>query len=164
MEDQKPTSSRPTFLTVICIISFVGLGLSVLNNFMSLMMSTVGSWIYSTVQESLEMAYSQATSSNPNAAAFLQSIFDGILKMIEVLPLFSGLILLFTSIALSGVVFMWNLKKLGFYIYLVAKIVMIFLPIALIGYNFISVFISLFSFIGTALFVTLYGLNLKAMK
>jgi hypothetical protein len=164
MEEQRPILTRPTFLTVICIISFVGLGLSVLNNFFTLILSSAGAWLYSMVQDGLEMALQQASAQDPNAAVFLQHIFDAILRLIEVLPLFAGLVLLCAAIALTGVFFMWNLRKLGFYLYLAAKIVLVFLPILLIGYNLLSVIISLFTFIGAALFVIMYGMNLKAMK
>ncbi len=164
MENQTSQNARPTFLTVVCILSFVGLGWALINNLSTLAFSTAGRTIYNLVQDNLEMALSQASASDPAAALFLEKIFDSILKLIDVLPLFAGLGLIFSGIALAGVILMWNLKKTGFYLYSAAKAMLVFLPIILIGYNFISAMISIAMLIGAALFITLYGLNLKAMK
>jgi hypothetical protein len=164
MENQTSPIARPTFLTVLCIISFVGLGLSILNNFSSFVLSSAGSWLYSIVQEGLEKALQQASSTDPGAAVFLEHMFDAILKLIEVLPLLAGLTLVCSTVALAGVLFMWKLKKSGFYLYSGAKGLLVFLPILLIGFNLLSVLISIGTFIGAAIFITLYALNLKAMK
>ena len=162
MENQ--TSARPTFLTVVCIISFVGLGLSIVNNLSSMALSAAGSSFYSLIQEGFEKGLQEAQFNDPASAVFLENIFNALLKFFDVLPLLAGLVLFCSIIALVGVIFMWNLKKMGFYMYAGAKVVIIFLPIALVGYNLISVFVSIGSFIGAALFITLYGLNLKAMR
>jgi hypothetical protein len=164
MENQAGNSTRPTFLTVLCIISFVGLGFSILNNISSLLLSSTGSWLYSMMQNNLEMALQETSKSDPGSALLLEHIFDAILRLFEVLPLFSSLILACTVVALLGVFFMWNLNKVGFYLYTGAKVVMIFIPILLLGYNFLSVMLALWAFFGAAVFVTLYGLNLKVMK
>jgi hypothetical protein len=164
MENQTVAPARPTFLTVVCIISFVGLGLSILNNLSALALTTAGSSFYSFIQEAFEKALQEAQANDPNSAVILEHIFDAVLKLFAVLPLFVGIILLCSIAALVGVFLMWNLKKLGFYMYTGAKVIMVFLPIVLIGYNFLSVIMSIAAFFGAALFVTLYGLNLKAMK
>ncbi len=164
MENVSPKNARPTFLTVVCIISFVGLGWSIVNNLSTLAFSSVSMSIYDLVQGSLEMALSEASASDPAAAVFLEKIFDSVLKLIEVLPLFAAIGLLCTVIALVGVIMMWNLKKIGFYLYSCAKAILVFIPIILVGYNFLSAMISVAMLVGAALFITLYGLNLKAMK
>jgi hypothetical protein len=164
MENQPDIKPRPTFLTVLCIISFVGLGLSVINNFSTLIITSTGTWLYDMIQDSLEMALQQASVSDPGTSLLLEHIFDAVLKLIDVLPLLAGISLVCALIALAGVLFMWNQKRTGFYLYTGAKVVLVFLPILLIGYNFLSVIIALTTFFGTAVFVTLYGLNLKSMK
>lgn len=164
MENQSPKNSRPTFLTVVCIISFVGLGWNIINNLTTLAFSSGNNFIYDIVQDNLEMALNEAHASDPATAAFLERIFDSVLKLLAVLPLFATLGLICAVIALVGVIMMWNLKKIGFYLYTAAKVIMLFIPIILTGYNFISAMISISMLIGAALFITLYGLNLKAMK
>jgi hypothetical protein len=164
MENQPSSSARPTFLTVVCIISFVGLGISILKSISALILSSVGSAFYSMIQDGLEKGLQEAAANDPGSAVFLEHIFDAVLKLIGVLPVFSGIILLCSIIALVGVFMMWSLKKIGFYLYAGAKVIMVLLPILLIGYNFLSVLITLGIFFGAAIFITLYGLNLKAMK
>lgn len=164
MENESPKNQRPTFLTVVCIISFVGLGWGIINNLSTLAFSSGGSFLYDMVQDSLEMALSEAHASDPAAAAFLEKIFDSVMKLIEVLPMLAILGLICSVIALIGVIMMWNLKRIGFYLYTAAKVIMLFIPIILTGFNFISAMICISMLIGAALFITLYGLNLKAMK
>jgi len=164
MENQSDVNLRPTFLTVVCIISFIGLGLSILNNISTVIISSAGSYLYSMIQDSLEMALQEASNSDPGSALLLEHIFDAVLKLFAVLPLFAALVLVCAIIALVGVIFMWNLKKLGFYLYTGAKVVMVFLPVLLIGSNFLSIIMALGTFFFAAIFVTLYGLNLKAMR
>ena len=164
MDNQSPKNPRPTFLTVVCIISFVGLGWGIINNLSTLAFSSGNNFMYSMVQDNLEMALSEAHASDPATAAFLEKIFDSVMKLIEKLPLFATLGLVCSLIALAGVIMMWNLKKIGFYLYTAAKVIMLFIPVILIGFNFMSAMISISMMIGAALFITLYGLNLKAMK
>lgn len=164
MENQTTTSERPTFLTIVCIISFVGLGMAIINNLFTLAFSSTGSWLYTLIQDGLEEALNEASMSDPGAVVFLENIFDGILSVISHLPLFATVGLICSVIALIGVIMMWGLKKTGFYLYTGAKIIMLIMPLAVIGFNFISMMITMGTFIGAALFVLLYGLNLKAMK
>jgi len=164
MENQTTTSERPVFLTIVCILSFVGLGWAIINNLFTLAFSSTGSWFYSFLQGELENALNEASMSDPGAAVFLENIFDGVLKVISYLPLLGTVGLICSVTALIGVILMWGLKKTGFYLYTGAKVAMIIIPIAVIGYNFITVMITMSSFIGAAIFILLYALNLKAMK
>jgi hypothetical protein len=164
MENQTKSSERPTFLTIVCIISFVGLGWAIINNLFTLAFSSTGSWLYTIIQDALEKALNEASMSDPGAAAFLENIFEGVLSVISHLPLFASVGLICSAIALVGVILMWGLKKTGFYLYTGAKIIMVVLPMAVIGFNFISMMMTMSTFIGAALFVLLYGLNYKHLK
>ncbi len=164
MENQSNQNARPTFLTVICIISFCFLGLNIINSFNSLLFSSFFSSFYNHIQDGFEMALNEAEATNPASVIFLESMFTAILKLFDVLPLLAGLGIVLSLLALAGVILMWKLNKNGFYLYSAAKAILVFLPIILIGYNFLSVIITISYFIGAALFITMYGLNLKAMK
>jgi len=164
MENQTTQNLRPTFLTVVCIISFVGLGLAIVNNLSTLAFSSASLSLYDLIQGNLEMALDQASVTDPAAVKILENIFDSVLKLIAILPLFAGIGLICSIIALTGVIMMWNLKKIGFFLYSSAKVILVFIPVILIGYNFISIMISMSMLIGAALFITLYALNLKSMN
>jgi hypothetical protein len=164
MENQTQKENRPTFLTVICILSFIGLGMSVISNLMNLAFGTFSSSLYPLVQSGFEQALNDIDAADPAASAFVEQIFTSILKLFEVIPLLAGIGLVLTAVALIGVIFMWNLKKTGFYLYTGAKVIMIFIPMILIGVNFMSCMMAIGIFFGAAIFITLYALNLKAMK
>ncbi len=164
MENQTQTQARPTFLTVICIISFVGLGMSVISNLVNLAFGAFSSAVYPLVQSGFEDALNEIDAADPAASALVEQIFNSILKLFEVMPIIAGIGLALTIIALIGVIMMWNLKKTGFYMYSGAKVIMIFVPMILVGVNIITSIIAISGFFVAALFITMYGLNLKAMK
>lgn len=63
-------------------------------------------------------------------------------------------------LSLFGAIKMWNLKKVGFYMYTAAQVIMIILPFIFIP----EAPVSIFGILVTAVFVLLYALNLKAME
>lgn len=164
MENQTTSSERPTFLTIVCILSFVGLGWAIINNLFTLAFSSTGTWLYDLLQVKLEEALNEASMTDPGAAVFLENIFDGILELISHLSLIAAISLICSVIALIGVILMWGLKKTGFYLYTGAKVVLIIMPLAIVGCNFISMMMTMGTVIGAALFITLYGLNFKHLK
>lgn len=161
METQTSTSPRPTFLTIVCILSFVGLGWAIVNNLFTLAFSSTGSWLYDLLQTELEKALNEASRTDPAAAVFLENIFEGILQVIGHLSLLGAVGLICSVVALIGVIFMWGLKKMGFYLYVGAKVLLIVFPLILLGHNFVAILIAFSSMIGAALFITLYALNFK---
>ncbi len=70
-----------------------------------------------------------------------------------------------TSIlCLLGAFLMWNLRRMGFYIYTLGTIISIVIPFYLFGNNFLTTISAGFaSFIGI-LFVIFYAMNIKSMK
>jgi hypothetical protein len=124
MEKQNvQTNKRPVFLTVLCILTFIATGLGLLFGIIGLF----------------------AAGAIESIAAYLPMGTDsGLLKSIIMLVLIGA--------SLYGAIQMWNLKKLGFYIYSAANVVML-----IIGF-------SIFSLVITAGFIVMYYLNLKAMK
>jgi hypothetical protein len=114
------TTTRPGFLTVLCILSYIGCGLAILG-------------VISTI-----------------------TTLPGILNLVA------------TLICLWGVIQMWQLKKMGFYIYLVGEIAPLVISIATIGFagmfNFAGGLMALamaFGFLFSVIFILLYALNLK---
>ena len=125
MEEQnvQQTNQRPTFLTVLCILTFIGSGLSLLFGLIGLV----------------------AAGALESVSAYLPvGVDSGLFKSIILIILMAG--------SLYGAIQMWKLKKLGFYIYAAANVVLLIL-----GF-------SIWSLIFTALFIVLYGLNLKHLE
>jgi len=138
---------RPTFLTVLCILSFVAAGFSIIG-------LAIGSAAKGVVESSgttlhnLEgmegMTAVQQEAIDQAAAAFSW-------------PSMIGAVVL-TLIGLFGVIKMWKLQKQGYYIYTATAVVGLILPVVL-GAGF-----SAFGLVITAAFVIMYGLNLKYMR
>jgi hypothetical protein len=164
METLPSKQDRPVFLTILCIISFVVLGFTIFKNIISFIFGKFGSSFYNLIQNNLENSLNQINATNPAAASFVEKIFESILKLIDALPLLATMTIVLSVVALAGVIMMWSLIKNGFYVYAGAKIVLIFVPMMLIGINFLSMLMAMTSLFVAAIFITLYALNLKAMK
>jgi hypothetical protein len=164
METNSSIVKRPVFLTIICIISFIGLGMAIMKSLVMLAFSQLNTSIHSLLQTNFDEALTNIKNSDPSVLPLVQQIFDSVLKIINALPALAGLILLLSAVALTGVILMWNLKKAGYFLYSGAKVILIFVPIILTGTNLISMIAAAVMFMGAAIFITLYGLNLKVMK
>ena len=65
-----------------------------------------------------------------------------------------------SAASLIGAIRIWKLHRDGFFIYSIAQIIMLFLPVIWIGHNSFSVTGAIF----TAIFIGGYALNLKWMR
>jgi hypothetical protein len=164
METQTSSTNRPTFLTIICIICFVGIGFFIVQNLFILALSTIGQSLFTFAKENLEISLQQASSTNPAATPFLEYIFNTLLRLINILPIFSGLMILCFIMSLGGVFLMWNMKKTGFYLFITAAIILCILPTLLLGLNLVSVAMSIPFFVGGSIFITLFALNFKVLN
>jgi len=116
---------RPTFLTVLCILTFIGSGLGLLFS----IIGVVAAGALSGIASKLPMS----------------TVADvGMGKSIAILVMYAG--------SLFGAIQMWNLKKLGFFIYAIANIILLVLNFGIWGLVF------------TAAFIVMYAVNLKYME
>ena len=133
MEEQNKTEAtqvteekkRPVFLSVLCILTFIGSGIALLFSLIGL--------VASGAVESL-------SASIPG----MPDLDHGFLKTLIMVLLVAG--------SLFGAILMWQLKKVGFYIYAAANVILLFISF---GW---------FALIFTAAFIIMYGVNLKAME
>lgn len=142
----KPTENstqRPELLTILCILTFVGSGMSALaNGFLFLSMKPL--------QQLLE---------NESTYEFLgtEINLDFLLELNPVFFLLQTLVLL---ISIFGAVQMWKLKKYGFHIYTIAQICLLILPKLFIN----SLPFPTLELLISAIFVYLYSKNLSYLK
>ncbi len=132
-ENAGAKSPRPVLLTVLCILSFIGSGLSVIT-FLALIIGA------GRLMELL---------------SFMPGMAEGGAGAIGYL----AIALILNIGTLTGAILMWGLKKIGYFIYVAAYVLQFILPIVF-G-------VSTFSILGLvimAVFVILYGINLKYMK
>ena len=155
---------RPTFLTVICILPFIGSGYYLIS----------GPFSYVTAPqyvESLKVKKAEALSdpslqskknNKPWVKDMVSSAFDGLtvnnVQNSALVTIGSGLL------CLIGAILMWRLRKAGFYLYLIGTLLSI-VGTALIfkDYTALLLWPVVLFVIGLA-FVIMYAVNLKYMK
>ncbi len=126
---------RPTFLTVLCILSFIFSGIGLIG----LIILLIGMGAMSSLASAAVDA--GGTYTGPSIGLTWAYLIIGFLT---------------TLIGLFGVIKMWKLQKVGFYIYTACVVISIVMGIVYSGFGFMSIL--------PLVFVVLYGLNLKAMK
>ncbi|MCH2225671.1 MAG: hypothetical protein MK066_12945 [Crocinitomicaceae bacterium] len=147
-----PSTKRPAFITVLCILTWVGAGLGLLTTLYSFF--TIGT---------LETTYE-------NFSSFSSENFD-VAKIVK-WQRFSIYANVFGNIlCLIGAFLMWNLRKIGYYIYLPGQII----PLVIGTYAALSIssipILGGLGIFGAALgaifpiaFLIMYGLNLRHMR
>lgn len=105
--DQK----RPVFLSVLCVLTFIWSGLMVFSSFVTYLMFGE--------LKSFFAAHPNIFSWEPKGAMQL---------MFHIHPSFFLLQGIFSGLSLAGAFLMWNLKKIGFHLYVVAQIILLMIP------------------------------------
>ncbi len=98
---------RPDFLKIICILSFVATGLMIL-------IYSLGSITLAMSQATIEEIWPQVIQSNPQ----FEDV-DG-LEFFHSVGLYCVYALIANIFSPIGVIMMWRMEKMGFYIYVVA--------------------------------------------
>lgn len=159
--DESMKEKRGTFLLVLCILSWVFIGYSFIMGLVSLAGGTQ-KLEEQLVQADMTNAFSQDTG-NDMANSILSSANEMIIKTIEnFYPLqMSNLVVLL--IGALAVYMMFQLKKSGFYLYVLYTILIPAISFYFLGANMIVIMaVGLNMFFGV-LFLILYGVNLKRM-
>lgn len=147
-EEQK----RPQFLTVLCILTYIGVGLGVI-------FSILGWWIINKMMPAMEGM--EGMESYSEMEGMMSEATLAAIKWIDVTTVVSiaGCLL-----CLLGALQMWKLKKVGFYIYLVGELGPVIISAILLGSVAFSEWSMIVGAVIALLFVILYALNLKHMK
>jgi hypothetical protein len=157
---------RPTLLTVLCILTFIGSAWGVFSNISSYMTADVSSQVAGTMLDSAKEEISKE-SDNESANKMAEKVISGASAMlnpenIKKNALFSILANLLT---LGGAYLMFQLKKIGFWVYLAGTGIAIVTPLVVYGpANLMSIgMTAVIGFFGV-LFAVLYSINLKYMR
>lgn len=135
---QAPKPKRPQLLTILCILTFIGSGISAAGFF-------AVSIDYETSMEILELFYADM----PEAALIINAPRD-----------FFIVSFLLSAFSVIGAILMWNLRKPGFHLYALSQIIYLVIPILYFGGDTNP----MLNIIFTALFVYLYARNLPYMR
>lgn len=164
LENYEPEKRiRPTFLTVLCILTFIGSGWGLISN--SLAISNPAK----QANEIQKQSANKQQPANPNSE---ESQFESkIMKTLSTTftednirkSAMGGLAS--SIICLLGAFMMWKLKRTGYYLYIVGALVGAIVPFVIFGTdNLIAMVMTVVSAFFGLLFIVLYGLNLRSMK
>ena len=135
-------AARPVFLTVLCILSFIAAGLAILGYITVITVMGAVSAGASALDTMAADSGATMTYTGPSAALTWAYIIVGFVTVL---------------ISLYGVIQMWKLKKIGFFLYVGASVVSMIMGIVYSGFGVMGVIFPI-------LFIVLYGLNLKHLK
>lgn len=131
------TAQRPTFLTVLCILSFIGAGISII-------MLLLAAAAMGVIEAGVAGAEAQG--------AVVESQTGGIW-------LWVGISVVLSIVSLVGVIKMWKLQKSGFMIYAGASVAGMIVSVIMSGFG-----PAIFGILVSAAFIVMYQLNTKHMK
>lgn len=160
-EINAPTLSvRNTFLTVLCILTFIGSGYglykAVTGYFTADATASVMSEAKSKVDDQMEGKEQPAFVKGMMNNVFSAMSADNIRKS-------SIISLLGNILTLIGAILMWGLRKAGYYSYIAGTVVLIVGPLILFGGGLVGLMGSGFTAIIGIAFIVMYGVNSKYM-
>jgi hypothetical protein len=161
-----PAPSRPVFLKVLCMLTFIGSGYGIVNSAITWFnANSIHKIMVEKKQEILDDV-NRKKQKDKESVNFAKMIMTDVYNITTPENLRRSAMSNAVSaiICLLGAILMWNLKRAGFYLYTLGTIIGIFLPFYLLGSNLIiNLQAGFLSFIGI-LFVIFYAMNLKSMK
>jgi hypothetical protein len=154
METAAIAAKRPTFLTVLCILSFIGVGFSliggIMNYFTYSALASSGEMLNSYGAEGEQMTQAMNAMSDMLGMDYGKMATSALIQAVMAIPI------------LIGVLMMWKQKKTGYFVYAAFEILQPCVPLFL-GLGLAGGIMAVVGLIFAILFVILYGLNLKHM-
>lgn len=158
-------SKRPTFLTVLCIITFAVSAYYLFDGVLTIFVSkSFDTSQWDMISEQMEEALEGA---EPGAAQMVETVMEAVsettVRAINNATTL-GLITFFVALLSAyGAYLMFNLRKIGFTIYTAAKIVGIVVPLIILGVNFLTIILYSIAAVIGLIFIILYAVNRKYM-
>lgn len=159
-ETTEPNPVRNTFLTVLCILTFVGSGWGIVSGIRGYFTADATASIMSDTRSKMEdqmegkeqPAFVKGMMSNAFSAMSADSIKKNSLVSI-----------LSCILTLTGAIMMWSLRKTGYYLYIAGIVIAIVAPLLLFGGGLLGLMSGgVTAVIGIA-FIVMYGVNTKYM-
>ena len=152
---------RPTFLTVLCILTFIGSGWGLINNLFQLAIFTPERLV-AQIQQITTMAGAEAQPS------WVSSLMTSSLEVLQTTIMHGkaiySLAALCSAVSLIGAFIMYKLKRNGFYLYVIAQIGQWFILPVYSGWNSVVLISMAMSGFWALVFIILYALNYSKLK
>ena len=150
---------RSTFLTVLCILTFIGSGYGIFSN-------AAGYFTADTTAATMNSLKAQKVQKSDQGAEFAQKMIAGMsdaftVENIKMASIGGTIAAIF---CLIGAIMMWQLKKVGFYSYVLGTIIGLVVPMLVFHGNIFAVMSTAVAGMFGIAFCVMYGVNLKDMK
>lgn len=162
-EEKQNSPVRPTFLLVICILTFIGSGWSVLSNLFSIFTSGMMDSSLQMEQYSNMMGNIEGSASSSFLAGFLNSSMEVLQATAAHAREIAVMQLVLSVISLLGAIMMFQLRRFGFYLYTAAQTLALFVLPYFAGFSTLVVIGMLWSAFISLIFIILYAVNLRYM-
>jgi len=144
----------PGFLKVLCILTFVGVGISIIASVMG----------YFAMQAAgLIMGGAESSATDMGSMPGMDKAMEAANAAVNNAGLILGVGILGAILCLMGAIMMWKRKKMGFYIYTVGEIAPPIISMVVLGMSGLGAF-GIFGFIIPIAFIIMYALNLKHLS
>lgn len=158
---------RPVFLKVLCLLTFIGSGYGIINSAVTYFKANdISNIVIEAKTKMYEDLNKKKKAKDPESVNIISKVMNNVSVISTPENLRKTAIgnIITSILCLLGAFLMWNLRRMGFYIYTLGTIISIVIPFYLFGNNFLTTISAGFaSFIGI-LFVIFYAMNIKSMK
>ena len=146
---------RPSFLTVLCILTFVGTGLGIIYSFFILFWISTMERVFGSISDLNDI--SNVNDQLVNSYRLMKwSMIGGVLANL---------------LCLTGAIVMWRMRRIGFYFYIFGQAIPIIIAVLSFNSLFGGGMFSSFGIVGMIVsmifpvgFVVMYGLNFKFLR
>ena len=160
MEEQVTnTKKRPVFVTVLGILGFIGVGWQIVSGVMSMLAGAVTSAVSDVATEGLSNL-DNVEGMNVEGTEALNDLASSATSSLTTLGIVN---IVAALVCLLGVIWMWGLKKKGFFVYAIGEIAAPIATVVLVGFGFGGA-MAMVGMIFPIIFIILWGLNLKHMS
>lgn len=149
---------RPQFLTVLCILTFIGSGIGVVSSIMGYFAAKAAGAL---AQGFADMGNQMTDGKGTEAMNAAMESANASIKWAAVVAIIGVIAAL---VCLVGAIMMWKQKKTGFYIYVLGEIAPVIAGAALMGGSYFGGMAIAMSLVFPVAFIIMYGLNLKHMS
>lgn len=157
---------RPTFLKVLCILTFIGSSYTIVTGTITYFNADKVAKTMVSAKSEINKDVQNKGKSNAEDSAFASKMIKNMSVMADPDNLRNSSLgsILGSVFCLAGAIFMWRLNRKGFYMYVLGTIIGIVVPLYVFGNNFLTALsVGIGALIGI-LFIIFYAMNLKSMK
>ena len=161
---QKP-QNRPVFLTVLCILTFIQTGFSVLTLLFTAVKGPATQAELQQDEDKIMEAAAQMRATNMSGMAdLLEKISDMSYYTNSMFYTMLFMNMLTIALGFGGALLMWKGRKIGFHSYIIYNIVAILTVYVAVPIKEVPAFVIILNVIFSSVFIFMYSRNLKWMK